>query len=64
VGERELKGPARVAWDVGTGACNFELRGTASAFFELTSADPEVVRVIIDAEPQARLQVTLVRRTR
>jgi hypothetical protein len=62
VGECELTGPARVAWPVAAGPCDLELCGTASAFIELTATRSEVVRVVIDAEPQARLQVTLVRR--
>jgi hypothetical protein len=62
VGEYELAGPARVAFSVEAGPCDLELCGTASALVELTATKAEVVRVVIDAEPQARLQVTLVRR--
>jgi hypothetical protein len=64
VDDHELTGPVRVAWPVGEGPCDLELCGTAAAFVGVTADKAEVVRVVIDAEPQSRLQVTLVRRAR
>jgi hypothetical protein len=61
----ELTGPERVVWALGEGPCTFDLSGTATTFVETTSAAPGgAVRIVVDADPQARLQLTLVRRAR
>jgi hypothetical protein len=63
VGEYDLTGPARIAWPVAEGACSLTLNGTAAAYVELTGGHPSrVMRIAVEVEPQARLQLTLVRR--
>lgn len=58
-----LAGPARMAWAVGTEPCRLDLCGTATAFIDLTGTGrKEVVRITVEAEPQARLQLSTVRR--
>ncbi len=62
-GDCELSGPARVAWTVDGQSCDLELRGTATAFVDLgRSLRAGVVRITVAAEPEARLQLSLVRR--
>lgn len=62
-GDCNFAGPARVAWSVGHEPCRLELRGTASAFIDLRSTLRKgVVRVSVEADPQARLQLSLLRR--
>jgi hypothetical protein len=65
VGECELTGVTRVAWPVAEGSCTLKLNGTAAAYVELAGGcESRVMRVVVEAAPQAHLQVTLVRRAR
>ncbi len=65
LGDCDLSGPVRIPWTAGSEPCLLELCGTATAFIDLAGAGRKgVVRVTIEAEPQARLQFTLVRRSR
>jgi len=65
LGDYDLSGPARMTWNAGNEPCQFELCGTATAFVDLASTGRKgVVRVTVEAGPQARLQLTIVRRSR
>lgn len=58
---RELVGPKRIRWNVPEvrDQRTIELRGTATAYFDLAAATPGIWRLRIAGRPDARLQVSL-----
>ena len=61
LGSWGLAGPQMRLWDVDSGALALELKGTSTAFVELTAAKPGVHRIRLAGTPGTQLQVSLVR---
>lgn len=62
VGAYDLAGPRCERWDTTQSPREFELRGTATAFIELTAAPPDATqRIKVQGDAGSRLQLTLIR---
>ena len=64
LGTWQLAGPRLRVWPRAEEPCDLRVRGTSSAFVVLPTADGRSQRISVEADPGARLQISLVRRER
>lgn len=62
LGGCRLEGLARIEWDPQAGPCEINLHGTATSLVALKHAkEASALRIVVNGEPAAKLQVTVVR---
>jgi len=63
LGDCQLDGLARIDWPVGRNSCSVDVRGTAAAVMQFTiAAEAGSRRIVVHAPPDAKLQLTVIRR--